>query len=248
MVRIAVVVVLALLIGSGCSLKFIPRIAQENSSQLESSSPLSESAEGFNMDPSTGETLDGETVIQTPGPLTRMQLSQALLRLDDVPAGWEEYAQDNNETDEEELYRFLCRTLTREDVEEVVTEYRGSQLGPILVHTIQMYPPGIVEEQFQVREDAIMECAQFETAGEVDLKWTVTPINFPVFGERSTAMRATAEFGASKLEIESLYFVVGDTLTNIQHIQLGDVSPNRQFTLEMAKTASGRVMELMAFK
>jgi len=248
MTRIVTVIVFALMVFSGCVLQSDPQPTKGTPLQVASPPPEDESIDKFPTAFSTSTPTDMETKNEIGALLTRMKLSQALLRLEDIPAGWTEYSRDGDEQDSGEAHRFLCRTLAREAIEMVVVEFRVSQLGPILVHTIQTFPVEIVEEQLKIREDAIFECGQFETEGEVELKWTVAPVDFPKFGERSAAMRATAKFGSSKLEIESVYFVVGDTLSNIQHIQVGGGRPNRQFTLEMARIASERVIELVTFK
>ena len=191
---------------------------------------------------STDTRTPTPTNTPTPEPLTQEDLQSALLRLDDFPAGWTEAPEDDQDDDEDDTFDFLCKEFNRTKSEKASVEFQKSELGPMINHTIVQYPTGQAGDQFAAFQEAVEECSEFENSDPV-LKWKVSPMSFPKLGEQSFAFHADIEFSLGLMQIESVYYLIGDTISNIRHLKVGASEIDSQLTEDFAKIAEQRLLD-----
>jgi hypothetical protein len=188
------------------------------------------------------------TPTETPKPLTKEVLSRALLRLEDLPAGWYEAPADSEENTST-TGTFLCTEYEKKAILKAYGDFRKSQLGPILIHSISAYPPDVSADQFNFMLKAADDCKEFtDTENGETTQWTLSIISFPQLGEQSYAIRLSSEFMLGFIQVDSVYFRIGDTISSIQYMVIGLEGIDSAQTEAFARTAEERLWDVLSEK
>ena len=191
------------------------------------------------------------TLTPTPKPPTEEELSAALLTLDDFPSGWvvDQSDDESEREEEEESFTFLCESLPRRAAYSVTREFRKSEFGPLLGHSITLYPPGEAQIALDDFRETAEVCDEWETTLDDGTPTTVhiRPMSFTQMGDEVFALRMTMKdvpfFGV--MEIDSVDIRRGDLIIQISHMVIGLEEVDSAQTEAFAKKALEKLDEVL---
>jgi hypothetical protein len=171
-------------------------------------------------------------------------LAEGLLTIDDVPAGWAEVPQDDD--DDDPLCGIRLTELLGLDEDSLpsatVLYAEDSNTGPGFGETVGFVPAGRGTEVLPAFRDAIDAC-DGDTLGGLDA--TVSALSFPSVGDDSAAYRITLTDPESEqsTDIDAVYAVAGDLATVFYAFDLrGD--PTETLTIFVPKAFDRAVQTL----
>ena len=161
------------------------------------------------------------TATPTPRPIIKQDLEKALLTLEELPAGWSKSPPDK-EKDDKATFSFLCKEYPKKAIVGVDADFQKSQLGPFLLSSISLYPPGEAIQQFEKLRATVDACPEVKkTEGGSTMTFKVAPMSFPKLGEQSFAIRVSSESILGFVDTDSVYFRIGDVIATLQYMTIG---------------------------
>jgi hypothetical protein len=160
--------------------------------------------------PSSG-TADG-----TDATLTQRQAEAALLTAADLPTGWS-VERKKPEEDQDKVRPARCDALFAQADEggtpaaEAEAEYSSGGFGPIVSHTVTSEDKSMAEG-LGLLLHALDSCPTFTSISAEDgskTKFSVLPLSFPSFGERSVALRMTGTAQGFNVVVDVVFIAEG---------------------------------------
>lgn len=178
----------------------------------------------------------------TPRPLSQTDLQETLLTLEDIPAGWAKGADEVE--DDSDTFSFLCLEFQKKSIATASVSFEQGQMGPFLVNSLTTYNPDEGKKLFAEMKAAVDQCPIItETQNGETTEWTISPVSFPQLGDESFAVRASSDFLLGFVEMDSVYFRIGDTLSSTMYLVLGLESIDSTLTEQFATTAEKKLTE-----
>lgn len=176
-------------------------------------------------EPRQAETIEPQQTARDPTPEqdqpSQAELKAALLRLDDLPAGW-----TTMEQDEQEDSTSFCRKQTPKEkfppIEEADADFQKAEHGPFLSHGIGVYedPDGVMNYFLQV----IQECEEWtDTQDGIETTFTLKPLSFPNYGDRTIALRLVGDSDMFTIEGDVVVWRRDDIVSLIVQLAIGGV-------------------------
>lgn len=133
-------------------------------------------------------------------------LEQAFLRLEDLPAGWEQMTEDElrDLDDDQDDPQFLCgagESPGPAPDREAETGFHGPGERPLLTHAVDYYEdPEDLNEAITALNDAVQGCSSFVDSDGVD--WMAVKLApFPAFGDETHAYSLIADDGEAQVAV-----------------------------------------------
>lgn len=229
-----------------CRMESVRTHALEN---IENGEPLEAN---FGGDECIADALPGDDMSQqiptpTPDPSVaplEALLSEALLTLEDMPAGWTTSPRvDLNGGGA----LALCGVPSQHSPSaQVDAGYQQSDIGPFVGHIVQAFASGEAADTLADGRAAAGSCNGWTETSEdgTQTQWQVTPLAFPQLGDETLALRLSAEasqFGVVTMDL--VYVRRGDYLTGVANSVWGYVVDSEQ-TVALAGRADEKLAAL----
>jgi hypothetical protein len=169
----------------------------------------------------------------------------------DLPSGWI-LDQDEDEAEgeeDEDSFTFLCESLPERASYTVNRDFRRSEFGPLLGHSVTLYPTGTAQTALGDFRETAESCAEWETTLDDGSPATfhIQMMSFAQMGDERLALRITTEdmpfFGVA--EIDSVYVRHGDLIMQITHMAVGPEGIDSAQTEAFADRALERLDQVL---
>jgi len=163
-----------------------------------------------------------------------------------MPTGWTGGVSSEEDQADSSTYTFLCTELQSRALEKVEAEFKKSQLGPFLGHSVALYAQDEVEGTFADLYAASQACTEWTTTKEDGTQqvWQLTPLSFPQFGDESFAVRVTSEVSLlGILEVDSVYIRKGRFIMSVQYMVVGLQGINSEQTEAFVRIAYEKLQD-----
>lgn len=177
-------------------------------------------------DDQSGESDNSENAESAEAPrdaagdrLSRAQIRKALLSVADLPAGWTQTPNEEEDDSEDSVSPAKCKDVldalddnsTDAAAEAEANFNKGGPFGTILSQTISSYADEVDPDVVQDIANAFSECPTFtstDSEGEVS-KVTVSPMSFANLGDQTLAVAMTLESSMFTISVNLAYVVIG---------------------------------------
>lgn len=175
---------------------------------------------GQNSEDETGDAAD-EPPEAAGAQLTDAQAKAAVLTIQDMPSGWSQQPNDDDDSDDEgSTYepaecQEVIDALDEDDEDPVaeaeVTFNNGGPFGTTFNETVSSYAEEGDAEAAQKVADAFSKCPKFtETAKDGTVStYTVSPMSFPNLGDQTLAFAMTVESEGFTVNLNAVWIGIG---------------------------------------
>ncbi|MCC6388183.1 MAG: hypothetical protein IT302_12475 [Dehalococcoidia bacterium] len=119
-------------------------------------------------------------------------LQKMLLRLDDMPAGWSNWPDDDNDDDDGWCGKPTAARAVPSSA-RASAQFQQSDFGPFLAHTVTSYKGDDARRAFDYNVDLLKDCRTWTEPDENGhlVTYTISPLSFPKLGDQTFAFRLT---------------------------------------------------------
>ena len=170
--------------------------------------------------------------------ISKAELSQTLLTLADLPAGWSETPLDESEPSA--TIKFLCSEIERNYVVNGRSEFEFGGTGPFLTHQIYVYADeDAAQAAFASYQAAARECDTWsrELTDGSTIDWEVDGLKLDGIGTESFAIRSTS-FNAPlyiRAQVDHAILRQGNAIMTVQYLGLGSGDLSVKDTFQFAE-------------
>lgn len=152
------------------------------------------------------------------------RLPEALLALEDMPAGWTvRVIVDDEEDDGSTICGVASGQFSRDAFARFTADFQKAEFGPFLDQVVDYFPEGEAERVMAEFSDAFRSCTEWTVIEEdgTETTWRLGPLSFPKIGDETFAFRMSTVTFLGAVELDFITWRRQDIVVVIAHTSIG---------------------------